>query len=126
MEHRDRYLMLAEALKRLQKSSPVEKLQLDGWYESSRKFTAWKDAEFPHIPLPPLVMFYLHDADIRVKDEDYRKDQEAALSDLIAMMEKGVMPAYFPNGIAFHPRWIGAAGLIMFAFAMYWFFVAAE
>ena len=33
-------------------------------------------------------MFYLHDADIRVKDEDYRKDQEAALSDLIAMMEK--------------------------------------
>ncbi|MGN6223952.1 hypothetical protein [Pseudoxanthomonas sp.] len=125
MERRDRYLMLAEALKRLQKSSPVEKLQLDGWYESSRKFTAWKDAEFPHIPLPSLVMFYLHDADIRVKDEDYRKDQEAALSDLIAMMEKGVMPAYSRKGITFHPRWLGVAGLVALAFALYWIFVVA-
>ena len=35
------------------------------------------------------------------------------------------MPAYSRKGITFHPRWLGVAGLVVLAFALYWIFVVA-
>ena len=39
--------------------------------------------------LPKLAMFWLHDADIRVRDGEYRRTQDATMDALIAELERG-------------------------------------
>lgn len=47
---------------------------------------------FPDVHLPKMVMFYLHDADIRLRDAEYRLTQDDAIDALIADLERGRLP----------------------------------
>lgn len=76
-------------------------------------------ANVPGLRLPPLVTFYLHDADLRLKDPAYRESQEEALDALIADLERGVMPEQRGISISLHPRWLGAAALVVLAVVLY-------
>ncbi|QNP40177.1 hypothetical protein [Lysobacter solisilvae (ex Woo and Kim 2020)] len=60
-------------------------------------------------------MFYLHDADIRVKDPEYRKEQDEALGEIIASLEQGIVPEPSGQTITVHPRWLGAIALVILA-----------
>lgn len=111
---------IASELRRLQQSSPSQREGLDGWYADARRFTQWEHATFPEVRLPPLVMFYLHDADLRVKDPEYRQMQDSALDELIASLERGIVPESRGSSIELHPRWLGAAALVMLAAIVYW------
>lgn len=106
---------IARALRRLQHSSPDSRDGLDSWYAAGRRFVSWQHATFPEVQLPPQVMFYLHDADIRVKDPAYRKDQDDALDEIIASLERGIVPEPTSRTLAFHPRWLGAIALVILA-----------
>lgn len=110
---------IARELRRLQQSSPTRRDDLDDWYEDARRFTHWEHATFPDVRLPALVMFYLHDADLRLEDPEYRQSQDKALDELIASLERGVVPQSRGGSIAFHPRWLGAAALVVLAAIVY-------
>jgi hypothetical protein len=106
---------IAQELRRLQQSSPVSRDGLDSWYAAGREFVKWQHSAFPNLQLPPHVMFYLHDADIRVKDPEYRKGQDEVLNEIIANLEQGIVPESPGRAITLHPRWLGAIALVILA-----------
>ena len=106
---------IAQELRRLQQCSPLSRDDLDSWYAAGRQFVEWQHSAFPDVHLPPQVMFYLHDADIRIKDPEYRKDQDEVLAEIIAGLERGIVPESPGRTIAFHPRWLGAIALVILA-----------
>lgn len=58
-------------------------------------------------------MHYLHDADIRIKDPEYRASQEAMIAGIITDLESGIVPASNSTTLSFHPRWLGAIALVV-------------
>jgi len=112
---------IAHALRRLQRSSPTGPEKLADWYADGRRFVEWQHASFPSVRLPPQVMFYLHDADIRMKDSNYRKTQDEALDEVISCLESGIIPESRTGDISLHPRWLGAVALVVLAVIFYWF-----
>lgn len=65
-------------------------------------------------------MFYLHDADIRIKDSNYRKTQDEALDEVISCLERGIIPESRTSAISLHPSWLGAIALVVLAVIFYW------
>jgi hypothetical protein len=61
------------------------------------------------------VIHYVHDADLRIRDPAYRAMQDRMMGEIIAALESGRLPG--PTGTPFsvHPRWLGAAALIVVA-----------
>ncbi|MFC5577520.1 hypothetical protein ACFPOA_05745 [Lysobacter niabensis] len=111
---------IAQELRRLQQSSPVSRDGLDAWYADGRRFVEWQHSKFPDVRLPPQVMFYLHDADLRVKDSEYRMAQDEALGEIIVSLENGSVPESSGGlSLSFHPRWLGAVALVVVAI-IYW------
>ncbi len=106
---------IAQELRRLQQSSPISRDGLDSWSAAGRQFVKWQHSTFPDVRLPPQVMFYLHDADIRLRDPEHRKGQDEALDEIIASLERGIVPESPGRTIAFHPRWLGAIALVILA-----------
>ncbi|WP_394694943.1 hypothetical protein [Pseudoxanthomonas japonensis] len=83
-------------------------------------FYAWLHQGFPDVHLPKLVMFWLHDADIRVRDAEYRRTQDEAIDALIADLERGRLPDRDRQvGCALPLAWLGAGALV--ALATLWF-----
>ena len=108
---------IAKELSRLQRSSPTHARDLEAWDAAGREFVRWQHTTFPEIRLPPQVMFYLHDADIRMKDADYRKVQEEVLTEIIRELEAGRVPESSTKTVTFHPRWLAmAVGLLLALF----------
>jgi hypothetical protein len=65
-------------------------------------------------------MFYLHDADLRVKDSEYRTAQDEALDQIIVSLENGLVPESSGGlSLSLHPRWLGAVALVVVAI-VYW------
>ena len=64
-------------------------------------------------------MHYLHDADLRAKDPDYRLAQDEMLNGIISDLERGSVPQSTGAILSFHPRWIGVAALFVLA-VVYW------
>jgi hypothetical protein len=110
---------IARDLRRLQKSSPNSRDELDAWYLDARRFVEKLGDAHPDVSLPQQVWRFLHDADIRVKDQSYALQQNEALSEVIASLEAGFIPASSGITIRLHPRWLGAIGLLLIA-AIYW------
>ena len=106
---------IAQRLRVLQMNSPMHGDDLDRWYAEARKFTDWQLTRFPEVKLPPQVMFYLHDADLRAKDGEYRATQDRALDEVIASLERGFLPTSAGLTISLHPRWLGALALVLAA-----------
>lgn len=68
---------------------------------------------FPDVHLPKIVMFYLHDADVRLRDAEYRLAQDNAMDALIAELQAGHLPEAPRNsGCAFPMTWIVAGAVI--------------
>lgn len=110
---------IAKALKRLRESSPDRREDLERWNADARRFTRWQHERFAEIALPPAVMFYLHDADLRVKNPEYRKRQEDVLDEVLAELERGVVPRSTGHSVGIRPGWL-IAGLIALALLLYW------
>jgi len=106
---------IAQRLRRLQESSPVAAADLPAWNARARKFVDWQLTAHPEVRLPPQVMFYLHDADIRVREPAYREDQDEALAAVIQQLERGIVPEGPGSTIQVHPRWLGAIALVVLA-----------
>ena len=111
---------IAHALRRLQRSSPTSPGELTNWYADGRRFVEWQHSNFPGVRLPPQVMFYLHDADIRIKDSNYRETQNEALDEVISCLERGIVPEWRVGTISFHPRWLGAIALVVLVVIFHW------
>jgi len=111
---------IAQELRRLQRYSPTCHNELADWYADSRRFVEWQHSKFPEVELPSEVMSYLHDADIRLKDPDYRMAQDKALEQVIYCLNLGIVPGPIQTTISIHPRWIAIIVLAMLAYAFYW------
>ena len=105
---------IAAQLRQLQQESPTSVDGVPAWDAAAREFS-----ESLSISLPPQVMHYLHDADIRVKEPAYREAQDEMLSEIITDLEAGILPSASTLSISVHPRWLGAAALVAAA-AIYW------
>lgn len=115
--NRDQLKEVAARLRELQSSSPVVKADLEGWNERARQF----DEDLP-VNLPPSVMHYLHDADIRITDSSYRRSQDSALSEVIAMLESGSVPRTSSMDISFLVGCIAIVLLFAIAVICFWAF----
>lgn len=60
-------------------------------------------------------MHYLHDADIRLKDPEYRIFQDEMMTGIISALESGSVPASTGTTLSFHPRWLGAIAVVVIA-----------
>ncbi|RYG96822.1 MAG: hypothetical protein EON58_11170 [Alphaproteobacteria bacterium] len=101
---------IAAQLRELQRTSPTDATDVADWDASARKFSGDLC-----VPLPAQAMHYLHDADIRIKDSEYRKSQDKMMTGIIADLESGVVPASTGTSLSFHPRWMGAIALFVLA-----------
>lgn len=97
---------IAAQLRELQRISPVDAAGLADWDASARKFSNSLEVQ-----LPPQVMHYLHDADIRIKDPEYRASQDEMIAGIISGLESGIVPASVSATLTLHPRWLGALAL---------------
>lgn len=76
-------------------------------------FYVWKHQRFPEAHLPGVVMFYLHDADIRLRDAEYRIAQEEAIDALISELYAGRRPEALPHaGCAFPVTWLVVGAVV--------------
>jgi len=110
MAHSQQLQEIAAQLRELQQTSPTDAADLADWDASARKFTGGLS-----VPLPPLVMHYLHDADIRIKDPEYCRPQDEMMARIISEFESGIVPVSVSTTLSFHPRWLGAIALIVLA-----------
>lgn len=110
---------VAKQLRELQRTSPTDALGLSAWDASARAFTQELCTRYPDISLPAGVLHYLHDADIRVKDAQYRISQDEMLGNIVSDLERGIIPESTCASLSLHPRLLGAAALVLLA-ALYW------
>ncbi len=94
---------LASDLRHLRERSSIEAADLDGWHREVRIVVERWRRDLPGVPIAPEIWRYLHDADIRLRDPDYRGTQEALLDVIIADLERGVLPS--SDSISIPLRW---------------------
>ena len=111
---------IAAGLRQLRRSSPVAEQSLPEWNEQSRRFADRLGADFSAVDLPEEVWHYLHDADLRIKDPDYKRTQDQTMDEIIADLERGIVPEPRGAAISVHPRWLGVAGLVLVLLVLYW------
>ena len=105
---------IARELRRLLATSPTDNSLLPGWYDDSRSFAERLNTEFVAVDLPEEVWHFLHDADTRAKDPQFRATQARVIADVIRDLEQGVVPEPRGSVVAVDSRWLV---LIVFAVA---------
>ncbi len=78
-------------LRELAESTPATKRELPDWYDRAQELRSFIEAT-PGLPLPHFVYHYLADADIRVRDEVYRAEQQSTILEVISAFERGEIP----------------------------------
>ena len=104
---------IARELKLLLESSPSDKAPLPIWYAESQRFVSRLNHEFGEIDLPEEVWHFLHDADLRVKKPQLRAEQSEMIAEIIADLERGVVPESRIASVPVSPR-----ALLLVAFAV--------
>ena len=112
---------LATRLRELQRFSPTTNDGLEAWYAEAHRFSEELRSNYSGVGVPAQVWHYLHDADIRVKEPEYRLAQDDMLTDIIVSLERGEVPESAGVNFAFHPRWLGVLALLVAAI-IYWAF----
>ena len=84
---------LATKLRKLIEKEPKTKEDLESWYQAAKMFET-EVAPIDNDRLPHFVDHYLSDADIRLKDVAYRKEQEKRIWAIIHALERGEVPDY--------------------------------
>jgi hypothetical protein len=119
MTHAQQLSEITNQLRELQRTSPTSMADLAAWDTSARLFTQQLSSQHPELQLPAQVMHYLHDADIRVKDPEYRLAQDKIINGIITDIEQGSIPLSMETNMSFHPRWLAAAALLLLTL-LYW------
>jgi|APLak6261664116_1056043.scaffolds.fasta_scaffold80877_1 hypothetical protein len=118
-------LEISKELRRLVEASPHSEIEMEAWNEAARQTYQKLQSKFSEVTLPHQVVHYLHDADIRVKDEEYRENQNQFMLELIRQLEQGVLPqssGFFLNlgGYKIHlHRWLLTA-LVLLCGLIWW------
>jgi hypothetical protein len=82
---------VAKRLRQLAALSPAGPAELKTWHAAAKEFEDWLSVRPERLvdQVPHFVWHYLADADIRSKDEVYRRDQERELAAVLARLESG-------------------------------------
>jgi hypothetical protein len=82
---------VARRIRELAALSPSDAGELDTWYAAAKELEDWLRARPPRIndQVPHFVWHYLNDADIRCRDEVYRRHQERELAEALKQLESG-------------------------------------
>ena len=112
---------IATRLRELQQLSPTTSDDLEAWYAEAHRFSEELRSKYSGVGVPAQVWHYLNDADIRVKEPEYRLAQDGMLTDIIVSLERGEVPESAGGNIAFNPRWLGVLALLVVAI-LYWAF----
>jgi hypothetical protein len=85
--------VVAQHLRELVAMSPTQDgPAMEAWYVDSDRIYKKLLRNHPTVHLPIQVMHYVHDADIRVRDADYRASQTRMMEEIILSLERGVIP----------------------------------
>ena len=103
---------IAAELRELLETSPRTKNTVTTWTETAyATYRRLLDA-YPDVRLPIQVMHFVHDADVRARDPEYRENQEDVMRDIIDELERGTLPRSRGLTISFTTR-----GFIAFVIA---------
>jgi hypothetical protein len=82
---------VAQRLRQLAALSPAGSGELKTWNAAAKEFKDWLSARPDRLvdQVPHFVWHYLDDADIRSRDEVYRRNQERELAAVLATLEGG-------------------------------------
>jgi hypothetical protein len=82
---------IAGRLRELAPISPTNAGELQAWYAAAKEFEDWLRAKPAHLldQVPHFIWHYLADADIRSRDEAYRRHQERELAVVLAQLDGG-------------------------------------
>jgi hypothetical protein len=82
---------IAGRLRELAAISPRSAVELQAWYAAAKEFEGWLSARPAQLldQVPHFIWHYLADADIRAKDDAYRRHQERELAVVLAQLEGG-------------------------------------
>ena len=70
---------------------PKTETELDQWYEQKNSFL--NEVDFPEgLRGPGFLYYYLADADIRLKEEEYAEWQNRRVKSLLQLLNQGVIP----------------------------------
>lgn len=111
---------IAAGLRQLRRLSPVGEQAMPEWNEQSRRFADRLSADFSTVDLPEEVWHCLHDADLRIKDPGHKRTQDQTMDEIIADLERGIVPAPRGTTVSVYPRWLGVAGLVLVLSVLYW------
>ncbi|RYD85092.1 MAG: hypothetical protein EOP84_03610 [Verrucomicrobiaceae bacterium] len=87
-------LALASQLERLLQLPLDSPSDVDPWFDACAEVQAWLEAHVDELPfvLPPDLIFYFHDPDIRAKEPEYKEWQEQAIRHLIKQLRGEELP----------------------------------
>jgi hypothetical protein len=91
MEMRTSLHEIAGRLRKLAAVSPTNAGELEAWYAAAKEFEVWLRTKPAQLldEVPHFIWHYLADADIRSKDEAYRRRQERELAAVLAQLDGG-------------------------------------
>lgn len=85
--------ILGLKLQSLIERGPDDKAGLDEWYKDA--MDVWRFIqrnEGLSNEMPAIVWHFLSDADIRLKDEEYRREQIGEISEIVRKLKHGQLP----------------------------------
>jgi hypothetical protein len=109
---------IARQLQTLVDASPLSEEAVDPWTAVAHATCDRIHRDHPDVRLPIQVMHYVHDADIRARDPEYRDRQRRVISEIISEFEHGAVPKSRGITISFTPHQavaFGATGALFFA-----------
>lgn len=71
-----------------------ERRDLDAWYVAAQQLATWVKATPSLAEVPHFFWHYISDADIRLKDPRYGRDQDERVWELIPILESGAYPGW--------------------------------
>lgn len=89
MTSADQQVEFGQRLRALADRPVASKADLDGWYAAAQQLQVGLP---PGLNLPEIFWHYLSDADIRLRDHQYARMQDAQVRQLIADLEAGRVP----------------------------------
>ena len=100
-------------------TSPRTEEAVAAWNATAHEADAQIRAKYPGVQLPPTVTHFMHDADIRVRDEALHSAQLSEIRHVISCLERGEVPEVRSTTIPVTLRGgIIAAGVLIIAIVL--------
>ena len=102
MELGESLRLAADELRKLKMSCPTSSADVATWSRRASETIVRLENAHSRIKMPEQVWHYVHDADLRIKDSEYRKTQDEVLEGIIASFERGIVPE--STGVTYRVR----------------------